>query len=110
MNTILGNLQKRISPKLKEEKCIQPLWYEFNILYLGSRGVAEHHRAYGGFSRNRMIGSFHWRLHGSISLHLRPKYSREEDVKVKSFDRQQKDKSRDEHSPGKSTEHGFHES
>ena len=30
---------RRISWKLKEVKCIKPLWYEFNVLCLGSRGM-----------------------------------------------------------------------
>ena len=66
--------------------------------------MGEHHRTYGGYSRDIMTGisTFHRRVHSRISLHLRTKYSRQEDEKVKRFDRVQKDKSRGEGSSGKS--------
>ena len=74
--------------------------------------MGDHHRAYGGYSRDIMTGisTFHRRVHSRISLHLRTKYSREEEDKVKRFDRVEKDKSRGEGSSGKSTEEEFHES
>ena len=74
--------------------------------------MGEHYRAYGGYFRDIMIGisTFHRRVHSRISLHLRTKYSRDEDEKVKRFDRVEKDKSRGEGSFGKSTEEEFRES
>ena len=64
--------------------------------------MGEHHRADGGYARDIMTGisTFHRRVHSRISLHLRTKYSREEDEKVKRFERVQKEKSRGEGSSG----------
>ena len=77
---------------------------------MGSRRMGEHHRGYGGYSRDIMacISTFHRSVHNRISLHLRAKYSGEVDEKVIRFDRVPKDKSLCEGSSGKSTEEEFH--
>ena len=68
----------------------QTLWYQFSILCLGSRGMGEYHRTYGGNSSHEMVGmksSFLERVYGRMTLHCRMKYTHPVDEKVKSFDR-----------------------
>ena len=112
MKALPGNPQKKNFMKAEGREMYQIIILISKYLCLGSRGIGEHHRAYGGYSMDIMTGicTFHRRVHSRISLHLRTKYSREEDENAKRFERVQKDKSRGEGSSGKSTEEEFHES
>ena len=78
---------------------------------LGSRGMGEHHRTYGGYSGHEMIGmisSFLERVNGRMTIYCRMKYTHPVDEKVKNFDLRVKGKSLGEHSSGKCTAVGFH--
>ena len=95
--------KSRILWKLKEEKSVKTLSYQFSIVSLGSREVGEHHGTYGGYFGHEMVGmvsSFLERVNGRMNIHFRMKYTHPVDEKVKNFDLRVKGKSPGEHSSG----------